>query len=126
MYATVHTDMVTSVAFVAFLLHSSIALFPFCAGITITFGAGAFANVYSGTIFTPPETRTGFNVSATVYVWNGIWSSMLLPRDEIITSLKTSHGPARSIITVPSETTNATGIPPCSGGVIGFVLGPLL
>jgi hypothetical protein len=35
----------------------------------------------------------------------------------IMTLLKTSQGPARSIITVPRETTNATGIAPCGGGV---------
>src|SRR5690349_16426231 len=55
--------------------------------------------------------------SDTVYNSNGICSSMLLPRDGIITSWKTSHGPAKSITVAPSERANATGILPFAGGL---------
>src|SRR5439155_15505718 len=65
--APVQTDMVTSVDFVDLRIHSSVAsLGSLCAGITITFGAGAFPNVYSGTIFIPPLVWMGEVDSDTV------------------------------------------------------------
>src|SRR5919106_304400 len=104
--------MVTSVVSEDFLIHSNTAgLGALCAGMTITFGGGAFWIVYSGTICIPPLVRIGFLVSATVYRRNGISSP-----PGIMTSWKTSQGPQKSITTAPSEIRKATGIWPLLGG----------
>src|SRR6516162_8629331 len=50
---------------------------------------------------------------------------MLEPRAMISTLLKTSDGPARSIMTVPLETTKATGIWPWARGLSGLLAAAL-
>src|SRR5437588_829949 len=65
-------------------------------------------------IFIPALALIGFVVSATVY---RLKASIICPGfTPIPASWKTSHGPAKSIMTAPSEITKATGILPSVGG----------
>src|SRR4029077_5915394 len=69
-----------------------------------------------------PLARMGFMVSATVYSWN---TSSLVPfRVETakLATSNTSHGPVKSMMTVFSEITKATGILAWSGGLRGFAM----
>src|SRR5579859_5094328 len=67
--------------------------------------------------FIPPLVRIGFVVSATVYKRNK-FIFILIPLPAAA-SWKTSQGPAKSIITAPSDSTNATGTSPWGGGFKG-------
>src|SRR5437868_1080851 len=65
-------------------------------------------------IFIPALALIGLVVSATVY---RLKASIICPGfTPIPASWKTSHGPAKSIMTAPSEITKATGILPSVGG----------
>ncbi len=116
-----HTDMVTSVVLVDLRIHSSTAsLGSLWAGMTMTFGGGADSRVYPGTICIPPLVRMGLVVSATVYRRKA--SPCVRPR--MWTFSNTSHGPAKSMTTAPSEMRKATGMAPSAGGWSGFGTGP--
>src|SRR5690348_9720637 len=72
-------------------------------------------------IFIPALALIGFVVSATVYSLN---ASIICPGFAAIpASWKTSQGPAKSIITAPSEITKATGILPSAGGLSELAVG---
>jgi hypothetical protein len=107
----VQTDIVKSVLAACDLIHSIIASPPFCSGMRITLGWGAFAKVYRGTIVNPPLARTGSAFSATVNISNDA-----MPRLGMLVPSKTAIGPQKSMTTAPSEIRTATGTPRSSGG----------
>src|ERR1700733_2800655 len=72
-------------------------------------------------IFIPPLAMIGSFVSATV--WRRNAGSV---RPWISTSLNSSQGPQKSMITAPSEMGNATGMLPSAGGVSGLETGLVL